>query len=66
MTDVRLFGYCDPLSAQAGKPIDFMISAEGTNEVRAELVRLVHGDFNPDGPGFIEESVATDMPATRM
>jgi len=64
MTETRLFGYCDPLSAQAGKPIDFMISAEGATEVQAEIVRLVHGDFNPEGPGFIEESVATDLPAT--
>jgi len=64
MTDIRLFGYCDPLSAQAGKPIDFMVSAEGTNRVKAEIIRLVHGDFNPQGPGFIEESVATDVPAT--
>lgn len=64
MTDIRLFGYCDPLSAQAGKPIDFMVSAEGTSDVQAQIVRLVHGDFNLDGPGFIEEPVATDVPAT--
>ena len=62
MADVRLFGYSDPLSAQAGKPINFMVSAEGTSAVNAELVRLVHGDFNPEGPGFIEEVVATDIP----
>jgi len=41
-----------------------MVSAEGTKEVRAELVRLVHGDFNPEGPGFIEETVASDIPTT--
>ncbi len=63
MTDVRLFGYSDPLSARAGEPIDFMVSAEGTTEVDAEIVRLVHGDFNPAGPGFIEEPVASDVPA---
>lgn len=64
MTDVRLFGYCDPLAARAGEAIDFMVSAEGTKEVSAEIVRLVHGDFNPEGPGFIEESVASDVPST--
>ena len=63
MTDIRLFGYSDPLSAQAGKPINFMISAEGTQAVSAEIVRLVHGDFNPQGPGFIEEPVVTDIPS---
>lgn len=64
MTDIRIFGYADPLAAQAGQLIEFMISAEGTGEVKAELVRLIHGDFNPDGPGFIEEVVETDIPAT--
>ncbi|MGB0505139.1 MAG: N,N-dimethylformamidase beta subunit family domain-containing protein [Pikeienuella sp.] len=64
MTDIRLFGYCDPLSARVSEPIDFMVSAEGTQEVKAEIVRLVHGDFNPDGPGFIEESIATDIPTS--
>ncbi len=64
MTDVRLFGYSDPLCAQAGKPINFMVSAEGTDEVSAEIVRLVHGDFNPQGPGFIEESVSSDVPSS--
>lgn len=64
MTDIRLFGYSDPLAAKAGEPIDFMVSAEGATEVKAELVRLVHGDFNPEGPGFIEEVIATDIPAT--
>lgn len=64
MTDIRLFGYADPLSARAGAPIEFKVSAEGTKEVEAEIVRLVHGDYNPEGPGFIEEPVASDIPAT--
>lgn len=41
-----------------------MVSAEGTNEVHAEIVRLIHGDYNPEGPGFIEETVASDVPPT--
>lgn len=64
MTDIRLFGYCDPLAAKAGKPIDFMISAEGTAEAKVDVVRLVHGDFNPQGPGFIEEVIDTELPET--
>ena len=53
MTDIRLFGYSDPLSARAGEPIDFMISAEGTDNVQAEVTRLLHGDYNKEGPGFL-------------
>ena len=61
MTDIRLFGYSDPLTDKAGQPFDFMISAEGTGSVNAEVVRLVHGDFNKDGPGFIEEKVQSNI-----
>jgi len=64
MTDVRLFGYSDPFAAKAGEPVDFMVSAEGTSEATIDVVRLVHGDYNPQGPGFIEELVDTDLPAT--
>ena len=64
MTHIRLFGYSDPLAAKAGEPIDFMVSAEGTTEVKSEIVRLVHGDMNPEGPGFIEEVINADIPAT--
>ena len=64
MTDVRLFGYADPLAARMGDPVDFMISAEGAKEAQIDIVRLVHGDYNPLGPGFIEEVVQTDLPAT--
>ena len=62
MTDVRMFGYSDPLSARAGKIINFMISAEGTKKVNSKIVRLIHGDENPEGPGFLEEEIETDIP----
>jgi N,N-dimethylformamidase beta subunit-like, C-terminal/Concanavalin A-like lectin/glucanases superfamily len=63
MTDVRIFGYSDPLAARAGSAVNFMISAEGATKVSAQLVRLIHGDEHPDGPGFVEEEVASDIPA---
>ena len=62
MTDIRLFGYSDPLSARAGEPIDFMISADGTDTVNAEVTRLMHGDYHKEGPGFLEAAVKTDLP----
>jgi N,N-dimethylformamidase len=62
MTDIRIFGYSDPLAARMGEPIDFMVSAEGTHQAKIDIVRLVHGDYNPAGPGFIEELVPTDLP----
>ncbi|MBL4768829.1 MAG: LamG domain-containing protein, partial [Rhodobacteraceae bacterium] len=62
MTDIRIFGYSDPMAAKMGEPVNFMVSAEGTSEAQIDIVRLVHGDFNPAGPGFIEEVIETDLP----
>lgn len=62
MTNTRIFGYADPLNPKAGQPVDFMISVEGRHEVEAKVVRLLHGDENPDGPGFIEEEVEMELP----
>jgi len=62
MTNTRIFGYADPLAARAGGKVDFMISVEGRDEVEARLVRILHGDENPEGPGYLEEAVAIDLP----
>ncbi|MGH7096913.1 MAG: N,N-dimethylformamidase beta subunit family domain-containing protein [Stellaceae bacterium] len=57
MAKSQVYGYSDKLSVKAGDTIAFMISAEGSAAVRAQLVRLIHGDEHPDGPGFLEEAV---------
>jgi N,N-dimethylformamidase len=61
MAKVQIWGYTDRLSVRPGEAIHFMVSAEATERVRAELVRLVHGDANPEGPGFVEQPVASQM-----
>ena len=66
MTDIRLFGYSDPLAAKLTEPVDFKLSAEGTKEATLEIVRLVHGDYNPKGPGFIEELIPSDLPKSHL
>ncbi len=63
MAEKMLYGYADPWSVRAGETLSFMISAEGTDTVDAKLVRLLHGDENPAGPGFVEEEVVCDIPA---
>lgn len=57
MAKHRIFGYCTPWSVKPGEAMRFMISGEGVEEAEAMLVRLIHGDENPDGPGFIEEEI---------
>ncbi len=55
-----LTGYCDRISVKPGDDVRFMVSGHGTDTADVQLVRLVHGDENPAGPGFIEEPVAAD------
>jgi N,N-dimethylformamidase len=63
MATQRIHGYADPWSIKAGETLSFMVSGEGMEAVDAQLVRLIHGDESPDGPGFVEEEVASAIPA---
>jgi N,N-dimethylformamidase len=61
MAQIRIHGYTDRLSVKAGDTLTAHVSAEGTSTVRAQFVRLIHGDENPAGPGFVEREI--DLPA---
>ncbi|WP_316229457.1 N,N-dimethylformamidase beta subunit family domain-containing protein [Bradyrhizobium sp. SZCCHNR1070] len=60
MAQIKLFGYTDRISVKPGEAITFHVSADGAAAADAQLVRLVHGDENPLGPGFIEQEVACE------
>lgn len=51
-----IIGYADRLSVEAGDAIRFMVSSRQA-QYRAELVRLIHGDPDPRGPGFKSEPI---------
>ena len=53
---MEIVGYTDPLTVRPGEPIRFMVSTVH-REFRARVVRLIHGDTNPSGPGLIEREV---------
>ncbi|HZA91109.1 MAG TPA: LamG domain-containing protein [Gemmatimonadales bacterium] len=53
---MELVGYADRLSVAPGETIRFMVSCD-RDMYRANLVRLIHGDENPSGPGFKERVV---------
>ena len=57
---LKLTGYADRFSAGPGETIRFMVSSEQPR-FRADLVRLIHGDVNPKGPGFKEELIESSM-----
>jgi N,N-dimethylformamidase len=54
-------GYCDRISVKSQDKIQFMVSAQGISDVDAQLVRLIHGDEHPQGPGFKEELQAAPI-----
>ncbi|HTY55734.1 MAG TPA: hypothetical protein VMB26_11060, partial [Candidatus Binataceae bacterium] len=56
---MKIVGYSDKLSVFPGDEIKFMVSVDGGAEFEAEIVRLIHGDTNPAGPGFKEQVVKT-------
>ena len=55
-----IVGYTDRLSVQPGETIRFMVSSE-LPRYRADIVRLIHGDANPNGPGFKEAEIDTPV-----
>ncbi len=66
---MKIVGYADRLSVQPGQRIAFMISSE-SEHYTAGLVRLIHGDDSPAGPGFksedLESEIAGDHPGHRQ
>src|SRR5580765_837678 len=59
-----LLGYADRFSVAPGESIRFMVSCEAPT-FDAQLVRLIHGDANPAGPGYQEEMLASSFNGTR-
>ncbi len=57
---MKVVGYTDRLSVAAGETIHFMVSCE-LPTYRADIVRLIHGDPNPRGPGFKEELITSTV-----
>lgn len=55
-TGREIVGYADRMSVAPGDAIRFMVSSRHP-QYRAELVRLIHGDTDPRGPGFKAEPV---------
>jgi N,N-dimethylformamidase len=55
-----IVGYADRLGVSPGETIRFMVSSE-SDRYQAQIVRLIHGDPNPEGPGVKEIEIATPV-----
>jgi N,N-dimethylformamidase len=64
-----IVGYADRMTVQPGETVKFMVSSNAPR-YRADIVRLIHGDANPKGPGVKETVVETpanaDYPGKRQ
>lgn len=61
MPRIPLTGYADRFSLAPGETIEFKVSGTSRISYNANLVRVISGDPNPDGPGLIEEDIAADF-----
>ena len=55
---LRITGYSDKYSVCPGDNIQFHVNSENNESYDAQIVRLIHGDTNPDGPGYKEEEIS--------
>jgi N,N-dimethylformamidase len=55
----RIMGYSDRISVCPDDTIRFMVSSEAAGEYSARIVRIIHGDTNPEGPGYKEQVIET-------
>lgn len=58
---LRIVGYSDKFCAAPGETVKFYISSFQSESFEADVVRLIHGDTNPEGPGYKEELIPTDL-----
>lgn len=57
MARALIRGYCDRPNIKPGERLTFFISSPEPGTCRTSVVRLIHGDRNPEGPGYKEEEV---------
>ena len=55
---LNIVGYSDKHSVTPGDTVTFYVSSTESESFTADIVRLIHGDTNPEGPGYKEEEIA--------
>ena len=61
MATVNITGYTDKISAKPGETVNFHVTVDNATQAQVDLVRLIHGDEHPEGPGFIEEIISSPL-----
>ena len=58
---MNILAYADRISLRAGETIQFKVSCDAGPRYDAQLVHIIQGDTNPDGPGYQEETLSVDL-----
>jgi N,N-dimethylformamidase len=61
----EIHGYSDKISVRPGETISFMVTSHGNEPYDSSLVRIVHGDNNPAGPGVKIEKAGSAIDGRR-
>jgi len=61
---VPLIGYVDRFSARPGERIAIKVSSQLDQPYQADLIRIIHADPNPAGPGIKLEQIVADFAGT--
>ena len=61
-----ILAYCDPISAAPGDAVRFMVSCEGAADYRAEIVRLINPQAEPEATIIVTRQEPPDPPPLRM
>jgi len=62
---LQITGYADRIHCRPGDTIKFMVNCEFAG-YQAELVRIICGDDNPNGPGIKEETIDAPFAGARL
>ena len=57
---MRLTGYADKFGVHPGRQDQVLRQLRRAGRIQAEIVKMINGDTNPRGPGFIEKPIKAD------
>lgn len=57
-------GYSDKISVGNGDAIAIKVSTHPARPYQARLIRIIHGDMNPEGPGYKEAHIPSHIERT--
>jgi len=61
-----IVGYTDKLTVAPGETLNVMVSSFGARMYTSDLRRIIQGDTNPEGPGYMDERIDIDLGGVRL